>query len=204
MRVSPKTIQALTLFVADKKELRSYLRSISFELQIERTILTATNGHALLTICIDEPNDKEDTFKIMPGSFMKSEIDYDVTRAEDGKVYITNGLAKTEVPQDGLKYLDFRRAIPTKQEDTIAHKSYDPELLMLFKKASKLLCGTKYPIIHQNNIVDIGLGNVVVVQMPLRVENIKTKDVPIIDVAPAWLELPQNNAGKNLKMENAV
>lgn len=63
MRVSPKTIQALTLFVADKKELRSYLRSINFELQLERTILTATNGPALLVICIDEPNDKEDTFK---------------------------------------------------------------------------------------------------------------------------------------------
>ena len=98
MRVSPKTIQALTLFVADKKELRSYLRSINFELQLERTILTATNGPALLVICIDEPNDKEDTFKIMPGSFMKSETDYDVARGEDGKVYITNGLARTEVP----------------------------------------------------------------------------------------------------------
>lgn len=187
MRVSPKTIQALTLFVADKKELRSCLRSINFELQLERTILTATNGPALLAVCIDEPNDNEDTFKITPSSFMKSEIDYDVTRAEDGKVYITNGLAKTEVPQDGLKYPDFRMVIPTKQEENPVHKSYDPELLMLFKKASKLLCGTKYPVVHPNNIVDIGLSNVVGVQVPLRFENAKTKDVPIIDVAPAWL-----------------
>ena len=187
MKVSPKTIQALTLFVADKKELRSYLRSINFELQLERTILTATNGVALLTICINEPNDKEDTFKIMPCSFMKSEIDYDVARGEDGKVYITNGLAKTEVPQDGLKYPDFRRIIPTKQEENPVHKSYDPELLMLFKKASKLLCGTKCPVVHPNDIVDIGLGNVVGVQAPLRVENIRTKDAPVTDVAPAWL-----------------
>ena len=187
MRVSPKTIQALTLFVADKKELNSCLRSINFELQLERTILTATNGTALLAVCIDEPNDKEDTFKIMPGSFMKSDATYDVSRGEDGKVYITNGLAKTEVPQDELRYPDYRRVIPTKQEENVVHKSYDPELLMLFKKASKLLCGTKYPVVHPNNIVDIGLGNVVGVQMPLRVENIKTKDVPIIDVAPAWL-----------------
>lgn len=187
MRVSPKTIQALALFVADKKESRSYLRSINFELQLERTILTALNGSALLVICIDEPNDKEDTFKIMPGSFMKSETDYDVARGDDGKVYITNGLAKTEVPQDGIKYPDFRRTIPAKQEENPVYKSYDPELLMLFKKASKLLCGTKYPVVHPNDIVDIGLSNVVGVQAPLRVENIKAGDVPIIDVAPAWL-----------------
>lgn len=187
MKVSPKTIQALALFVADKKESRSYLRSINFELQLERTILTATNGNALLVVCVDEPNDREDTFKIMPCSFMKSEIDYDVARGEDGKVYITNELAKTEVPQDGLKYPDFRRIIPTKQEENPVHKSYDPELLMLFKKASKLLRGTKYPVVHPNNIVDIGLSNVVGVQAPLKFENIKTKDAPIIDVAPAWL-----------------
>lgn len=191
MKVSPETIKALSLFVADKKEPRSYLRSINFELQLERTILTATNGVALLTICIDEPNDKEDTFKIMPGSFMKSEIDYDVTRAEDGKVYITNGLARTEVPQDGIKYPDFRRVIPAKQEENLVHKSYDPELLMLFKKASKLLCGTKYPVVHPNDIVDIGLGNVVGVQAPIRVENIKAGDVPVNDVAPAWLKLTE-------------
>ena len=189
MKVSPKTIQALALFVADKKESRSYLQNINFELQLERTILTASNGNALLVVCVDEPNDKEDTFKIMPGSFMKSDTDYDVTRAEDGKVYITNGLAKTEVPQDGLKYPDFRRVIPSKPAENLVHKSYDPELLMLFKKASKLLGGVKCPVIHPNDIVDIGLGNVVGVQAPLRVENIKTKDVPIIDVAPAWLAI---------------
>ena len=191
MRVSPKTIRALALFVADKKELRSYLRSINFELQIERTILTATNGPTLLVICIDEPNDKADTFKIPPASFPKSDIDYEVTRADDGKVYVTNGLSKVEVPQDGLKYPDFRRVIPAKQEENPVHKIYDPELLMLFKKASKLLCGTKYPVVHPNDIVDIGLGNVVGVQAPLRVENIKTKDVPVTDVAPAWLKLPE-------------
>lgn len=187
MKVSPETIQALSLFVADKKKSRSCLQSINFELQPERTILTATNGVALLAVCIDEPNDKEDTFKIMPCSFMKSKIDYDVTRAEDGKVYITNGLAKTEVPQDGLKYPDFRRVIPTKQAENPVRKSYDPELLMLFKKASKLLCGMKCPVVHPNDIVDIGLGNVVGVQAPLRVENIETEDVPIFDVAPTWL-----------------
>ena len=159
MRVSPKTIQALALFVADKKEPRSYLRSINFELQLERTILTATNGAALLTICIDEPNDKEDTFKIMPGSFMKSEIDYDVTRAEDGKVYITNGLARTEVPQDELKCPDFRHVIPSKPAENLVHKSYDPEYLMLFKKASKqpkLAQGVCNIAISDANLYELG------------------------------------------------
>lgn len=187
MKVSPETIQALSLFVADKKELRSYLRSINFELQPERTILTATNGHVLLCVCVEGENEKEDTFKIPPASFPKSHVDYDVDRAEDGKVYITNGLARTEVPQDGLEYPDFRRVIPSKPAENLVHKSYDPELLMLFKKASKLLCGMKYPVVHPNDIVDIGLSNVVGVQAPIKFESIKTKDVPVNDVAPAWL-----------------
>ena len=73
MKVSPKTIQALALFVP-KKDIREYLMNINFELQLNRTILTAANGHILLTICIDEPNEKEDTFMIPPGSFPKSDI----------------------------------------------------------------------------------------------------------------------------------
>ncbi|MBY0473743.1 MAG: hypothetical protein K2Q13_01630 [Nitrosomonas sp.] len=195
MRVSPKTIQALTLFVP-KKDVRPYLLNINFELQLERTILTATNGHVLLSICIDEPNEKEDTFKIPPGSFPKSEIDYEVTRGEDGKVYVTNGLMKAEVPQDEYRYPDFRRVIPSKPADEIKHKSYDPEYLMLFKKASKLLGGSQYPVIHPNDIVDIGLAIVVGVQMPLRMTNDKGVNVYTNNVSPAWLEVPQKQPAK--------
>jgi len=202
MRVSPKTIRALTLFVA-KKDLREYLMNINFELQLNRTILTATNGHILLTVCIDEPNEKEDNFKIPPASFPKSDIDYEVTRGEDGKVYITNGLVKVEVPQNDWRYPDFRRVIPSKPADKIEHKSYDPEYLMLFKKASKLLGGTHYPIVHPNDIVDIGLSNVVGVQSPLRCENIKSKDVPVIDSAPSWLEIPQKQPAETADMAAA-
>ncbi|MBA3756189.1 MAG: hypothetical protein H0X02_08205 [Nitrosomonas sp.] len=190
MRVNPKTIQALALFVA-KKDLRVYMHDINFELQLDKTILTASNGHILLSVCIHEANEEEDTFRIPPASFPKSDIEYEVTRGDDGKVYVTNGLAKVEVPQDQSRYPDFRRVIPSKRAENVVHQSYDPEYLMLFKKASKLLGGTEWPIVHPNNIVDIGLSNMVGVQMPLRYENIKTKGVATVDVAPDWLLIPE-------------
>ncbi|SOD19365.1 hypothetical protein [Nitrosomonas ureae] len=197
MKVNPKTIQALSLIVP-KKDIRYYLMNINFELQLDKTILTATNGHVLLTVCINEPNEKVDSFKIPPESFPKSTVDYEVTRGDDGKVYVTNGLVKSEVPQDDGRYPDYRRAIPSQPAKNIEHKSYDPEYLMLFKKASKLLGGTHYPIVHPNDIVDIGLSNVVGVQMPLRYESVKSGDVPVIDVSPAWLEIPQKQPEQSI------
>lgn len=188
MKVNPKIIQALSLFVP-KKDIHEYLKSINFELQLKRTILTATNGNILLCVCIEEPNEKADTFLIPPASFPKSDIDYEVIRDTDGKVYVTNGLVKVEVPQDGSRYPDFRRVIPSKPGETLEHRHYDPEYLMLFKKASKLLGGTRYPIVHSNNIVDVGLSYVVGVQMPLDYERVKIKGVAIVDVAPSWLNL---------------
>lgn len=203
MKVSPKTIQALSLFVP-KKDPREYLKDINFELQLGRTILTATNGHALLTVCIDEPNEKEDTFKIPPASFPKSDIDYEISRGEDGKVYVTNGLVKAEVPQNEWRYPDFRRAIPSKPVEKLEHKSYDPEYLMLFKKASKLLGGTHYPIIHPNDIVDIGLSNVVGVQASLSYASVKKDGIPVVDVAPSWLEVPQKQPAQPVETAEAA
>lgn len=203
MKVSPKTIQALALFVP-KKDLRDYLRSINFELQLDKTILTATNGHILLTVCIEGSNEKEDTFRITPASFPKSDIDYEVTREDDGNVYITNGLTRVYVPQDDYKYPNYRRVIPSKPAGKIEHKSYDPEYLMLFKKASKLLGGTQYPIVHPNDIVDIGLSNVVGVQMPLRYERIKTDGIAVVDVAPSWLEVPKKEPAQAMETAKAA
>lgn len=187
MKVNPETIQALSLFVA-KKDLREHLRCIKFELQANRTILAATNSHIMLVICIDDPNEKEDTFLIPPSSFPKSSVDYEVARGEDGDVYITNDLVKIKVPQNDQYYPDFRRIIPSKPAEKIEHKHYDPEYLMHFKKASKLLGGARYPIVHPNDIVDIGLSNVVGIQSPIRYETIKSTSVPLIEVAPDWLK----------------
>lgn len=96
-----------------------------------------------------------------------------------------------EVPQIDWRYPDYRRVIPSKPAEKIEHKSYDPEYLMLFKKASKLLGGTRYPIIHPNDIVDIGLSNVVGVQASLSYASVKKDGIPVVDVAPSWLEVPQ-------------
>lgn len=186
MKVNPKTIQALTLFVA-KKVVRTCLTTINFELQLDKTILTATNGQVLLTVCIDEPNEKEDTFKTPPGSFPKSGIDYEVSRGEDGKVYITNGLVKVEVPQTESIYPDFRRIIPTKPAEEIEHKCYDPEYLMLFKKASRLLGGARVPIIQPNGIVDIGLSNAMGVIAPLTLPKSRPTGYQAVEASPSWL-----------------
>ena len=187
MRVNPKIIQALSMFVP-KKDIRPYLLNINFELQINRTILTACNGHVLLCVCLQEENEKEDTFKLPLSSFQKTTIDYEITRGEDGKVYVTNGLVKVEVPQDEYKYPDIRRAIPTTLDVKVnGTKTYDAEYLLLFKKASKLLGGREHPVIQSNDIVDIGLSNVVGLNMPV----ILQQYVPVVSVSPEWLELPQ-------------
>ncbi len=191
MKVNPKTIQALTLFVltlfVPRKDIREYLRNINFELQLDKTILTATNGQVLLTVCVDAPNEKADTFRIPPGFFLKSEIDYEVSRAEDGKVYITNGFTKTEVPQTEGVYPDSRRVIPTNPAKELEHKCYDPEHLMLFKRASKLLGGAEYPIIYPNGVVDIGLWNAVGVVARLNLANLRDKGYQVVDTSPSWL-----------------
>ena len=68
MRVSKNIIRAMSLFVASKKELRFYLRSINFELHLDKTILAASDGTVLLSLKLDEPNDHEDNFMIEPHS----------------------------------------------------------------------------------------------------------------------------------------
>lgn len=181
MKIKPEIIQALSLFVP-KKDLRHYSMNIHFKLQLDKTILVATTGAVLICVCIDEPNEKEDSFLIPPASFPKSKIDYNVSRDDNGLVYVTNEIARIEVPEIEGSYPDFRRVIPTKSAGEITYKNYDPELLVLFKKASKLLGGYTYPIVHPNDIVDIGLPNVVGVISPLRIP--ETCAMP---VAPYWV-----------------
>lgn len=86
----------------------------------------------------------------------------------------------------------------------MTRKSYDPEYLMLFKKASKLLGGTQYPIVHPNDIVDIGLSNVVGVQAPLSYASIKKDGIPVVDVAPNWLEVPQKQPAQPVETAKAA
>lgn len=181
MKIKPEIIQALSLFVP-KKDLRYYLMNIHFELQLDKTLLVATTGAVLLCVCIDDPNEKEDSFLIPPVSFPKSKVDYEVSRGDDGKLYVTNDLAKIEVPKIEGRYPDFRRAIPTKSADEITLKNYDPELLVLFKKASKLLGGWEWPIVYSNDIVDIGLPNVVGV-----IASIRSPETCVMPIAPYWL-----------------
>lgn len=182
MRVSPKTIQALSLFVPENN-VRTYINNIYFELQLNKTILVATNGAAMLVVCVEGGNEKEDNFKIPPASFTKSNIDYEVSRNDEGKVCVVNGLVKIEVPQTEDRYPDFRRVVPGK-ESPLELKQYDPELLLRFKKASKLLGGQMFPLVHSNNVVDLGLSNVVGVLMNVVV---KGANPYTNGTSPAWL-----------------
>lgn len=75
---------------------------------------------------------------------------------------------------------------------------------MLFKKASKLLGGSHFPIVHPNDIVDIGLSNVVGVQAALSYEIIKSKDIPVIDSAPSWLDVPQKQPAQPVETAKAA
>ena len=188
MLIESKYIKALSLFVANNKETRYYLQYINFELHADKTIMTACDGHVLLSIMIEKENDTVDNFSIPVSVFNNSKM-YIITRKEDGRVYVGDGQCETQAPIVDTKYVDFRRAIPGKKIDGGEPAYFDPELSMKFKKASKLLGGIQWPIIYSNGLVDIGLHNVVGVQSPLRNHVALKNCAHDSQVKPLWMEM---------------
>lgn len=186
MRVSKNIIRAMSLFVASKKELRFYLRSINFELHLDKTILAASDGTVLLSLKLDEPNDHEDNFMIEPHWFdsVKSDF-YDIHKEDDGRVCIAAPNIKVYAPQNDVTYCDYRIIIPKIAEENPPHQYFDPERSSLFKKAAKLLGGNVYPLIHSNGLVDLGLPNCVGVQAALRCDGVES--VFLDGRGPDWL-----------------
>lgn len=184
--IKSNIIKALSLFVSDKKDPRAYLRCINVELHADKTILTATNGKVLLSICVpgEGENAVTGTCNIPPSAFLKGDW-YVVEMDEAGKVFVRNNDYNANVPQDAGRYPQFRNVIPTKPSDD-SQRQYDAELLMRFKKASKLLGGNEYPIVRTNNFVDISLEHVVGVVLPLG-DNVYGSAAHGAGVAPSWL-----------------
>lgn len=183
-------IKALSLFVAKKDDTRAYLRCINVELQADRTILTATDGVTLLSICVPGENVVPGVCNIPPSAFLKGDW-YVVEMDEAGKVIVRNSDYTTEVPQDGQKFPNFRRVIPARPSDD-RQRQYDAELLVRFKKASKLLGGIEYPIVRTNNFVDISLEHVVGIVMPLDDGKAYAKAAHGEGVSPSWLHKEAN------------
>lgn len=185
MLIDSKYIKALSLFVANNKETRYYLQYINFELHADRTIMTACDRHVLLSIMLPKDNETIDNFSLPVSAFNKSKS-FTIARHDEKLVSVWGGGIETKAPICETKYVDFRRAIPKKQDST-EHARFDPELGVLFKKASKLLGGTKYPITYPNGFVDIGLHDVVGVHMPLN--NTPTMSCCVHNGnAPTWIE----------------
>ena len=185
MLIDSKYIKALSLFVANNKETRYYLQYINFELHADRTIMTACDGHVLLSIMLPKDNETIDNFSLPVSAFNKSRS-FTIARHDEKLVSVWGDGIETKAPICDTKYVDFRRAIPRKQDST-EHARFDHELGVLFKKASKLLGGTKFPINYPNGFVDIGLYDVVGVHMPLNNTQIM-KNCVHDGNAPAWIE----------------
>ena len=179
MKIHSSTIQALALFTGKLK-----YTHIHFELNADKTIMVSANGPSILIVCQYEPNDSVCKFNIDPKVFPKTKDSYEITTSESS-IDITAGPTFTHVSMNDGNFPYFRNVVPRAPGDTSEIRHYDPEQVMLFKKASKILGGSIYPIIRPNGIVDIGLPHVVGVIAPL---NTGKADPTTHSIAPDWLK----------------
>jgi len=179
IKIHSSIIRALALFTGKLR-----YDYIHFELNADKTIMVSANGPSMLTICQAEPNDFVCKFNIDPNVFPKTKESYEITKSET-EMLITAGPTVVHTPMNDGNYPYFRNIIPKVFGDISQMKHYDPEQVMLFKKASKILGGSIYPIIRPNGIVDIGLPHVVGVIAPL---NMGKADPTTHSIAPDWLK----------------
>lgn len=186
MLIDSKYIKALSLFVANNKDTRYYLRYINFEAHPDKTIMTACDGGVLMSIVVYEQHAEFDNFSLLPSAFNKGK-EFFVCRNDDKFINIAGDGIESKAPICESKFVDFRRAIPKELAENAKFEFFDPELLIKFKKASKILGGSKYVMAYPNGFVDIGLHGVVGVCMPMR-STVIEKYAAYPDVKPpAWM-----------------
>ena len=168
--------------LASKQDIRYYLNGVLIESNKSYTRMIATDGHLLGIYQIKETAHNDEEFSIIVPNEIIAKLDKrdNFLSCENGKWSI-DGMAFT--PVDG-KFPDYMRVLPTKPA-TGESAQFNPELITRFAKCSKLLNGTKNPVIAHNGgssaLVDLGLDRFVGVVMPMR-NNI------VINQTPVWLK----------------
>lgn len=192
--VPANVIKAL-LLAAAKDDVRYYLNGICVDVTSKGTALVATTGTMLLAVPIEETEDpiegqwivgRDVLTSVKPVKAGRHEFPVTITidaapvRPDPERpgvtikgtpvVTIAGATTATTAPVDG-RYPDWRRVIPTKQNDIPSQ--FDAALVATFGKIYGLLCGGKgSPRIHHNGangaFVD-GIGaNAIGVIMPMR------------------------------------
>ena len=171
--------------LASKQDIRYYLNGVLVESNKSYTRMVATDGHLLGIYQIKETAHDDLSFSIIVPNEVIAKLDKkdNFLCCENGKWSI-DGISFT--PVDGT-FPDYMRVLPAKPA-TGESAQFNPELVTRFAKCSKLLNGTKYPVIAHNGgssaLVDLGLDRFVGVLMPMR-NNI------VINQTPVWVKIKE-------------
>lgn len=171
------SLKAMSL-LASKQDIRYYLNGVLVQSNKDHTRLVATDGHLLGVFQTSETAHDDNAFSIIIPNEIIAKLDKqdNFLSCVDGKWNI-DGISFN--PIDG-SFPDYMRVLPSKPASG-EPAQFNPELITRFAKCSKLLNGTKYPVIAYNGqgsaLVDIGLDRFVGVVMPMRNE-VKIKETP--------------------------
>lgn len=172
-------------YAINSKEPRYYLNGVSVEVSQNGTILTATNGHMLLS-AHDETNTSDEPFSlIIPQTTIKAikpqkfqnEIELST---DDGKTWRLGNIIFE--PVDGT-FPDWRRIIPTHTPvaPNVENVWFNPEYQQALAKAGKELNDT--PVFHPDGenaaIVTFANPDLIGIIMPMRITRPKI-------IMPPW------------------
>jgi DNA polymerase-3 subunit beta len=172
--------------LASKQDVRYYLNGVLVESNKSYTRMVATDGHLLGIYQISETAHNDEEFSIIVPNEVIAKLDKKdnfLSTNEHGNWSI-DGIAFT--PVDG-KFPDYMRVMPSNPA-TGESAQFNPELITRFVKCSKLLNGSKTPVIAHNGgssaLVDLGLDRFVGVVMPMR-NNV------VINQTPVWVKIKE-------------
>jgi DNA polymerase-3 subunit beta len=169
--------------LASKQDIRYYLNGVLVQSNNHYTRMVATDGHLLGIYQINETAHDGESFSIIVPNEIIAKLDKrdNFLSCENGKWSI-DGMGFS--PVDGT-FPDYMRVLPTKPATGEAAQ-FNPELITRFVKCSKLLNGTKHPVIAHNGgssaLVDLGLDRFIGVVMPMR-NNV------VINQTPPWVKI---------------
>ena len=174
INANPVQIRA-AIHTAATKEIHYYLNSVLIEGESTYTRVVSTDGHVASVQGYKVENTGPAVF-ILPLATAKmigaKDNFCEFTSEDEGKTWSmkTNSVNVNFLPVDG-RFPDWRRTVPKPSYDTEQQPSqFNPELLIRFSKAAKILGQKTVIVTHNNNgaaLVSIGLTNYAGAIMPL-------------------------------------
>jgi DNA polymerase III sliding clamp (beta) subunit (PCNA family) len=188
VNANPVQIRA-AIHTAAEKDIRYYLRGVLIEGESTYTRVVSTDGHIASVQGYEVENAGTAVF-ILPLATAKmvgaKDKFCEFTSEDEGKTWAmkTNSVSVNFPPVDG-KFPDWRRIVPKPRYDIEQKPSqFNPELLIRFSKAAKILDQKTVIVTHNDNgagLVSIGLTNYAGVIMPLSSKFVDTAIIKTFD-----------------------